>query len=297
MKTMKQLFGYTKQLLVVALVTAALVFPSFEEAFAADNALIISVGSGLTMHTKDIGGGIQQSFVGLGDATGGLIYGTAGSANANVLSVQGIASMTPLLVTLSGSNSLAANQSVNVAQVNGVTPLMGNGVTGTGSPRVTIASDNSPVAGMGIGATGSAVPANAVLHGVSVGGNTTAVVGDPCQVVAASFQPISITTATTTRIIAPASSKKTYVCAMFLYASAADNVGVVEGTGGTCGTGTQGVIGGTTAANGINLTANQGFTFGTGSSSVFATAGTNVDFCLITSSTAVVAGHVKFVQL
>lgn len=39
--------------------------------------------------------------------------------------------------------TLAANQSVNVAQINGVTPLMGNGVTGTGSQRVTIASDNT----------------------------------------------------------------------------------------------------------------------------------------------------------
>lgn len=39
--------------------------------------------------------------------------------------------------------SLTANQSVNAAQVNGVTPLMGNGVTGTGSLRVTIASDNT----------------------------------------------------------------------------------------------------------------------------------------------------------
>src|SRR4051812_30261312 len=48
-----------------------------------------------------------------------------------------------LAVTQSGAWSLSANQSVNVAQVNGVTPLMGNGVTGTGSPRVTIASDNT----------------------------------------------------------------------------------------------------------------------------------------------------------
>lgn len=39
--------------------------------------------------------------------------------------------------------ALAANQSVNVAQINGVTPLMGNGTTGTGSQRVTIASDNT----------------------------------------------------------------------------------------------------------------------------------------------------------
>lgn len=50
-------------------------------------------------------------------------------------------------VTLAtGANTigaLTANQSVNVAQINGVTPLMGNGVTGTGSHRVTIASDNT----------------------------------------------------------------------------------------------------------------------------------------------------------
>lgn len=39
--------------------------------------------------------------------------------------------------------ALPANQSVNVAQINGVTTLMGNGVTGTGSQRVTIASDNT----------------------------------------------------------------------------------------------------------------------------------------------------------
>lgn len=42
--------------------------------------------------------------------------------------------------------ALVANQSVNVAQINGVTPLMGAGNTGTGSHRVTIASDNAPVA-------------------------------------------------------------------------------------------------------------------------------------------------------
>lgn len=39
--------------------------------------------------------------------------------------------------------ALAANQSVNEAQINGVTPLMGNGVSGTGSQRVNIASDNT----------------------------------------------------------------------------------------------------------------------------------------------------------
>lgn len=69
--------------------------------------------------------------------------GTAGTANSGVVTVQGIASMTKLLVT-PDSVALPANQSVNVAQINAVTPLMGNGVTGTGSQRVTIASDNTP---------------------------------------------------------------------------------------------------------------------------------------------------------
>lgn len=50
------------------------------------------------------------------------------------------------LALAAGSNTigaLTANQSVNTAQVNGVAPLMGNGTTGTGSQRVTIASDNT----------------------------------------------------------------------------------------------------------------------------------------------------------
>ncbi len=37
--------------------------------------------------------------------------------------------------------SLSGNQATNVAQINGVTPLMGAGNTGTGSARVTIATD------------------------------------------------------------------------------------------------------------------------------------------------------------
>lgn len=73
---------------------------------------------------------------------------------------------------LSTTSSLAANQSVNVAQINGVTPLMGAGNTGTGSPRVTIATDQAiltnawksnvaqingvaPLMGDGISGTGS----------------------------------------------------------------------------------------------------------------------------------------------
>jgi hypothetical protein len=49
--------------------------------------------------------------------------------------------LTNKLLVTPDSVALPANQSVNVAQVNGVTPLMGAGNAGTGSPRVTIATD------------------------------------------------------------------------------------------------------------------------------------------------------------
>lgn len=49
------------------------------------------------------------------------------------------------LATLAGAITASVSQD-NVKQINGVTPLMGNGVTGTGSQRVTIASDNTAFA-------------------------------------------------------------------------------------------------------------------------------------------------------
>jgi hypothetical protein len=62
---------------------------------------------------------------------GTITAGTAGTPAASVLSIQGITSMFPV--------------AVNQTQVNGATMLAGNGATGTGSPRVTIADDTTPV--------------------------------------------------------------------------------------------------------------------------------------------------------
>lgn len=108
--------------------------------------------------------------------------GTAGTASTDVITVQGIASMTALKVDgssvtqpVSGTVSITANSAINVAQINGVTPLMGNGITGTGSPRVTVASDNTPFivkvgdnTGSAITSTNGALDVN--IHGASVSG-------------------------------------------------------------------------------------------------------------------------------
>ena len=66
--------------------------------------------------------------------------------------------------------SLAANQSVNVAQINGVAATMGNGISGTGVQRVTLASDST---GQVTLATGSATVGNVGLATRTSGGLTT----------------------------------------------------------------------------------------------------------------------------
>ena len=106
--------------------------------------------------------------------------------------------------------------------------------------------------------------------------------------------PISITA--NTRIITGNASKQTYVCALNLIVSAADNVAIVEGTGSTCGTSTAGMAGGSTAATGWNFAANGGLTMGTGNGPVIRTAIAADDVCLLVSGGAQVSGNVVWAQ-
>lgn len=101
--------------------------------------------------------------------------GTAGTASTDVLTIQGIASMTKLLVT-PDSVALPANQSVNVAQVNGVTTSTGTGAVGTGTARVAVGTDTATVAGSVPGTAGSP----SVFVGVSgAAASGATVVGNP----------------------------------------------------------------------------------------------------------------------
>lgn len=144
--------------------------------------------------------------------------GTAGSAAGGILTVQGMASMTKLLVT-PDSVALPANQSVNVAQVNGVTALMGNGATGTGSPRVTIASDNT------------AFTVNAAQSGTwtaQIGNtpNTTAILANPNQLhpSGATMESCSsgnVAAGTTACTLATAVGKTTFIAGFNMSASGA----------------------------------------------------------------------------
>jgi hypothetical protein len=77
------------------------------------------------------------------DTNGNLLVKLNAAGTATPVTLASTTVTGTVAVTQSGAWSLTANQSVNTAQINGVAPLMGNGVTGTGSQRVTIASDNT----------------------------------------------------------------------------------------------------------------------------------------------------------
>lgn len=222
----------------------------------------------------------------------------------------------------SGSNQighLEANQSVNVAQINGVTPLMGAGNTGTGSPRVTIVTDQAALTGLAIYTEDAAETAGGNLSMVgsvrrdtqasSAGtsgdnatintddsGNLWARMADPCTAYAKTFVPISINTAATTVVISASASNKNYICSLELVAAGADNVALVEDATGSCASPDAGMAGGTTAATGWNFAANSGIARGNGNGTVYKSASTNVNVCLITSAAVQLSGVLSYVQ-
>lgn len=83
------------------------------------------------------------------DATGASLASTLRRGlHVNLRTQAGVELLGQQTMAASIPVAIASNQGnlpTNVAQINGVTPLMGSGVMGTGSLRVTIASDNDAV--------------------------------------------------------------------------------------------------------------------------------------------------------
>lgn len=136
-------------------------------------------------------------------AIAALPTGTNNIGDVDVLTLPALPAGTNVI------GALTANQSVNAAQINGITPLMGNGITGTGSQRVTIASDNT------------AFPVNATLTA-----ETTKLIG---TVNISAGQAVNATlTAETTKVIGTVnvSTKATYRASTVIPLVAATTVNV-----------------------------------------------------------------------
>lgn len=179
--------------------------------WAADNAVVVTAGSGITMKSKDVGAGVQAMQPILSDSSGNSIYGTAGTANANVLSVQGIASGTNLPVsqgtaanlnaTVVGTGTFAVQASVPT-WAGGTLGAMANYGTSPGTvlvPGVNAFVTNSNANGQATAANSSPV-VNPVLTnaGAAVVKGGTAVVngGSTYQAVAASQTATVLQTST-----------------------------------------------------------------------------------------------------
>src|SRR5262249_3810567 len=114
------------------------------------------------------------------------------------------------------------------------------------------------------------------------------------SIASTSFTAINV--ATSAQIISGASAKQTYICHFAIVAGAATNVTLVEGTGSVCGTGTGGLNGGTTAANGLNLAGNGGVVEGNGQGPIFKTSTAADNLCLLLSGANQVSGEVSWAQ-
>jgi len=102
------------------------------------------------------------------------------------------------------------------------------------------------------------------------------------------YSPISTTASVVLK--SGLANKNIHVCSITLVPAAADNVAIVEGTGATCGTGTTGVVGGSTAATGLNLLAGAVYAPGSGFGQIFQTAVAGNDLCVLVSAATQLSG-------
>jgi hypothetical protein len=225
--------------------------------------------------------------------------------------ITGTGTVTPF-VTLWCGPTFLPNATTNEVQLNGIAIAVNSGNKSAGTQRVVIATDQpaltnkllvTPDANVKVNvvgnaganldaATGAAPPANAMLDaGLGSGATGGFLVG---RSVGDTYKAINISTATTTLIVTGVSGRQVRITAQHMVTSVANNVAWIEGTGATCGTGTAGMAGGTTAASGYNFPANGGLTQGTGSGTVLQTVTTGDSVCLVTSAAAQLSGGIEY---
>lgn len=81
--------------------------------------------------------------------------------------------------------------------------------------------------------------------------------GAQCTGTKLTWTPINTASSGLATLVPGVPGKKIYICKLYALTAGASNLGIVEGTGTNCGTAVSaGVIGGPSAATGINLPAN-----------------------------------------
>ncbi len=262
---------------------------------------------------------IATGIAGSGSSSGG--GGEVTNAGTFVVQIDGAG-----LTALQAIDNIVSGSGVNVSQINGVTPLMGAGGTGTGSHRTTEANDSQLSADVALikGASVAEDTAHSDTERITKNGcrrNDNASVSaatdgdwstldcnnlgalrvstiDPCTALAKTHIVINISSATTTELTPSLAGASTnwYVCAIDIITAAANNVALVDDNSDGCGTPTAGLAGGVTAATGWNFAANGGIVKGNGAATVFKTVTSNSVLCLMTSANTQLSGSIQVVS-
>lgn len=145
------------------------------------------------------------------------------------------------------------------------------------------AAVDTSAAGSGVGAAGSAVPANLQYVGGISSGNLTGLIQ------ADASAKISISTNTTTQVVALSSGKKIYVTNFNLHSAGTTTAKLVYGTGSNCGTGT------TDLTDLYDLTASDGMVVGNGLGAVLIVPASNA-LCVFDSGAIHVGGSLAYTQ-
>jgi len=191
-----------------------------------------------------------QAFTIQGNSSGVAVPVTSGVAQGSTTSGQTVSPTGCRTLTSAPTDTTAqtnipwcrtnGTQAQDLASINGTTVLAGTGAVGTGSPRVAVGTDTATIAGSsptsplvagGIGATGSAPPANAVYQGANIGGNLTGLVSCQNSVI------YDASTNGATQLVALSSGKVVYICGYTIFAAGTANVELDYGTGTACATG------------------------------------------------------------
>jgi hypothetical protein len=197
-----------------------------------------------------------------------------------------------------GTTGDAANAATVVGQLKQITSNTGSPIPAGASIIGKVGIDQTtPGTTNGVQVNAALPTGTNTIGSVKQTDGTNVVITDPCRGVAKSYTPINISASGSIRIITGTAAKKTYICHIHLVTNALNNVAMTEGTGTNCGTGTAGVIGGTTAASGWNFAANSGIALGNGSAATIAAAVANADdVCLNPSAATQLSGQVVWVQ-
>lgn len=156
-------------------------------------------------------------------------------------------------------------------------------ITATSTSLNTNITNTSAVSGFGVGATGSAVPANASFIGGRTGANLEPFAQCDQQAL------LKMTTATTTEIVALTASQKVRVCYANMLANGTTTAKFVYGTGANCVTGPVDI----TPA--YDLTAQVGWSGGAGIGTILDTAAGNA-LCVTNGSAVNLSIFVRYTK-